>query len=105
MVGGEQQRIRPATERMYSDVAPELLQSSVMKSASSMNPTCELRHRWSWTSAMVETRRLASSSALLTSWDWALRAWTRSKPTTDVRLFLTRWLISRVSSPWYLSAS
>jgi hypothetical protein len=41
----------------------------------------------------------------LTSWDWALRAWTRSKPTTDVRLFLTRWLISRVSSPWYLSAS
>src|ERR1700737_1676018 len=36
-----------------------------------------------------------------TSSDWALRAWTRSSPTTDARLFLTRWLISRVSMAWW----
>ena len=35
---------------------------------------------------------------ILTSSDWALRAWTRSRPTTEVRLFFTRWLISRVNN-------
>jgi len=42
--------------------------------------------------AIVVMREASVLEGICTSSDCALRAWTRSRPTTEARLFLTRWL-------------
>ena len=52
----------------------------------------------SWTTAMTDTRRIASSIADFASVDDARRDCRRSSADTVCRLFFTRWCISRMSA-------
>jgi len=60
--------------------------------------------RVSWTTAIVDTLRCASASALLVSGDPLRRAWSRSSAETVWRLFFTRWWISRIVASFVISS-
>ena len=66
------------------------LSKSTISSTVWLSPSCTI--------AMVCTRRCASASSFLTSWDLVLRAWSRSSADTDCRLFFTRWWISEIAA-------